>query len=271
MDKTASTLSGRHHPTAVLPSPRLVRSRSGSGPAAAITTPERSSHRFSSSERFTITSVQRSKSTSRTRATNNEGNNINLNSTLTTSILSNPTHNRVHEKKGRDDGYGKLMQRGVSPDINNVGASKRTTSTIKSPSAWALSPGRWSLNSSVWPQPPAKANDGGNNNSSSSVGGRVIKVLKYLKQRKVSSVQEEEYYRFRILHNRLLQLRFINARAEVVRANVKNIAEVCSFYLFFFFLSSKWTYSTTQMERVTMENDYCASQFSQHWLSVYKV
>ncbi|KAH1110999.1 hypothetical protein AAZX31_04G112700 [Glycine max] len=226
MDKTASTLSGRHHPTAVLPSPRLVRSRSGSGPAAAITTPERSSHRFSSSERFTITSVQRSKSTSRTRATNNEGNNINLNSTLTTSILSNPTHNRVHEKKGRDDGYGKLMQRGVSPDINNVGASKRTTSTIKSPSAWALSPGRWSLNSSVWPQPPAKANDGGNNNSSSSVGGRVIKVLKYLKQRKVSSVQEEEYYRFRILHNRLLQLRFINARAEVVRANVKNIAEI---------------------------------------------
>ena len=124
------------------------------------------------------------------------------------------------------------MQRGVSPDINNVGASKRTTSTIKSPSAWALSPGRWSLNSSVWPQPPAKANDGGNNNSSSSVGGRVIKVLKYLKQRKVSSVQEEEYYRFRILHNRLLQLRFINARAEVVRSNVKNIAEVCSFYLF---------------------------------------
>ncbi|KAH1128496.1 hypothetical protein AAZX31_06G297000 [Glycine max] len=224
MDKTASTLSGRHNLTELPPSPRLVRSRSGSSPAAAITTPERSSHRLSSSQRFTITSIQRSKSTSRTRTTNNERNNINLNPTLTTSVSSKPKNNRVQEKKSRDDGFGKFLQRGVSPDNINVGASKRSTS--KSPSAWALSPGRWSLGSPIWSQPPAKTNGSDNGNNDSSVGGGVTKVLKYFKQRKVSSVQEEEYHRFRILHNTLLQWRFINARAEVAMANVKNIAEI---------------------------------------------
>ena len=79
----------------------------------------------------------------------------------------------------------------------------------------------------IWYQPPAKTNGSDNGNNDSSVGGGVTKVLKYFKQRKVSSVQEEEYHRFRILHNTLLQWRFINARAEVAMANVKNIAEVC--------------------------------------------
>ena len=132
-------------------------------------TPERSSHRLSSSQRFTITSVQRSKSTSRTRTTNNERNNINLNPTLTTSVSSKPKNNRVQEKKSRDDGFGKFLQRGVSPDNINVGASKRSTS--KSPSAWALSPGRWSLGSPIWSQPPAKTNGSDNGNNDSSVGG----------------------------------------------------------------------------------------------------
>nr|KYP41426.1 hypothetical protein KK1_037220 [Cajanus cajan] len=93
---------------------------------------------------------------------------------------------------------------------------------MKSPSAWALSPGRWSLGSSFGTHSPAKVN--GNNGG--SVGGSVSKVLKYLKQRKVSSLQEEEYHRFRILYNRLLQWRFINARAKVVMDNVKNIVEI---------------------------------------------
>ena len=62
----------------------------------------------------------------------------------------------------------------------------------------------------------------------SSGGSGVTKVLKYFKQRKVSPKQEEEYHRFRILHNRLLQWRFINARAEIAVASAKNVAEVCS-------------------------------------------
>ncbi|KAK7401439.1 hypothetical protein VNO78_12924 [Psophocarpus tetragonolobus] len=230
MDKTSRTLSG----TVAAATPRLVRSRSGSNPiAAAITTPERSSRRlsFSSSERFTITNAQRSKSTSRTRTTNNnEGNNVKLNPTLTTSF-SSKTNIRVQEKKNRDDGFGKFLQRGVSPDINNVGASKRTSSIMKSPSAWALSPGRWSLDSPRWPLLPAKTNSSSSSNNNKSVSGDgvssgVAKVLKYFKQKKVPSKQEEDYHRFRILHNRLLHWRFINARGEVAMANVKSIAEI---------------------------------------------
>jgi len=122
------------------------------------------------------------------------------------------------------------LQRGVSPDNNsNVGASKRTSS---SPSAWALSPGRWSLGSPIWPQQPAKAPM----RSKSNVGGSVNKVLKYFKQKKVSPMQEEEYHRFRVLHNRLVQWMFVNARAQVAMANVKSMAQVCSFCLLFIFL-----------------------------------
>ncbi|KAL5148128.1 QWRF motif-containing protein 7 [Glycine soja] len=218
MDKTASTLSGHHNLMEVPPSPRLVRSRSGSSPAAAITTPERSSHRLSSSQRFTITSVQRSKSTSRTRTTNNERNNINLNPTLTTSVSSKPKNNRVQEKKSRDDGFGKFLQRGVSPD--NINVHIKVAFGV---GAFAGKVVTW-LSNIV--STPAKTNGSDNGNNDSSVGGGVTKVLKYFKQRKVSSVQEEEYHRFRILHNTLLQWRFINARAEVAMANVKNIAEI---------------------------------------------
>ncbi|WVZ01126.1 hypothetical protein V8G54_027195 [Vigna mungo] len=222
MDKPFHSCSCRNHLTVVPPSPRLVRSRSGNGSAgaAAKTTPERSSGRFSSSERFTITGIQRSKSTSRTRTTNdNEGNNMNLKPTS-----NKQTNTRVQDKKHKDDSFGKFLQRGVSPDNNNsnVGASKRSSSSVKSPSAWALSPGRWSLGSPIWPQPQTKTSLSVN----SGVGGSVNKVLKYFKQKKVSPVQEEEYHQFRVLHNRLLQWRFINARANVAMANVKTMVEI---------------------------------------------
>ncbi|KAL0688376.1 hypothetical protein Bca4012_088053 [Brassica carinata] len=55
-------------------------------------------------------------------------------------------------------------------------------------------------------------------------GGAVAGVLKYFKaQKKISPVQEERYHRFRMLHNRLIQLRFINARAEasILKVNVE--------------------------------------------------
>ncbi|KAG2248640.1 hypothetical protein Bca52824_088268 [Brassica carinata] len=56
-------------------------------------------------------------------------------------------------------------------------------------------------------------------------GGAVAGVLKYFKaQKKISPVQEERYHRFRMLHNRLIQLRFINARAEasILKVNVED-------------------------------------------------
>jgi len=53
-------------------------------------------------------------------------------------------------------------------------------------------------------------------------GGAVAGVLKYfMAQKKVSPVQEEDYHRFRIFQNRLLQWRFVNARTEATMANLK--------------------------------------------------
>ncbi|XLT14835.1 hypothetical protein HN51_060525 [Arachis hypogaea] len=89
-------------------------------------------------------------------------------------------------------------------------------------SAWAMSPGRSSLGSPFVPkavsESPTKANG----------GGVVSKVLNYWKQKKASVIEEEGYHRFRILHNRLLQWRFINARAHFAMARFKTVAEVCS-------------------------------------------
>ncbi|KAK7271563.1 hypothetical protein RJT34_27570 [Clitoria ternatea] len=185
MDKNPRSLSRRNHLSPAPPSPRLVRSRSGTTLAPAVTTtPDRSSHRFSSSERFT--SFPRSKSTSRSRPHNNDGN------TNTTST------NKVQEKK-----------------------------SMHSPSAWALSPARRFLSSPIGPEVPiVKVNGGYNSSGRSESGSGVAKVLKYFKTKKVPKVQEEEYHRFKILHNRLLQWRFINARAMVAMANVQNVAEI---------------------------------------------
>ncbi|KAL5078375.1 hypothetical protein RYX36_017359 [Vicia faba] len=197
MEKNARRiLSGRGQLTVVPPSPRLVRSHSN-GSVAAITTPERTPRRFSSGEK--LTNSHRSKSTSKIRNENIEEN---------TKFIDKKKSN------------SKLLQYGVSPDRN--GASKKTTL----PSAWALSPGRQSLGSPIWPESPPPKAKGSNDNGGGRVGNSVSKVLNYFKQRKVSSMQEEMYHKFKIFHNRLLQWRFINARAEVSMARVKNAAEV---------------------------------------------
>lgn len=93
--------------------------------------------------------------------------------------------------------------------------------TAKSPSAWALSPGRFlgSPAASLSPETSAgKVKSGGTNG--------VSKVWKYLRLKKVSSTEEEENHRFKILHNRLLQWRFVNARAHIAMVNVKKASEV---------------------------------------------
>ncbi|KAM1069867.1 hypothetical protein ACFX13_001785 [Malus domestica] len=86
----------------------------------------------------------------------------------------------------------------------------------RSPSAWALSPGR-SLPWKVAPESPAAVPSTRASRVKSS-GGGVGGVLKYFRlQKKVSPVQEEDFHRFRLLHNRLLQWRFANARAEAAK------------------------------------------------------
>nr|GMC92947.1 QWRF motif-containing protein 7 [Ipomoea batatas] len=89
-----------------------------------------------------------------------------------------------------------------------------------SPSAWALSPGR-SLPSSPAMAVPNSPRSKGFKMDASAVSG----VLKYFKQKKVSPVQQEEYHQFRIMHNRLLQWRFANARAMASIPNIKSAAQ----------------------------------------------
>ncbi|KAJ4913137.1 QWRF motif-containing protein 7 [Raphanus sativus] len=118
-----------------------------------------------------------------------------------------------------------LEQRERGSPRSNTSSKDTKPGASSRPSAWALSPGRVSSSSSAQaastchtpPESPvskAKMRSGG--------GGAVAGVLKYFKsQKKVSRVQEEEYHRFRMLHNRLIQLRFINARTEATMANLK--------------------------------------------------
>lgn len=50
-------------------------------------------------------------------------------------------------------------------------------------------------------------------------------VLKYFRH-KVSPALEEEYHRYRVTYNRMLQWRFANARSEASMAAVKQVAQV---------------------------------------------
>ncbi|CAA3025247.1 Hypothetical predicted protein [Olea europaea subsp. europaea] len=104
---------------------------------------------------------------------------------------------------------------------------RRTRSASTSPSAWALSPGRSSPLPVPVLKPPSletlkwdpKGGGGGRG------GGGMSAVLKFFRQKKVCTVLEEEYLRFRVMHNRLLQWRFANARAETSMAAVKRLAQ----------------------------------------------
>ncbi|XAR66122.1 hypothetical protein NMG60_11012214 [Bertholletia excelsa] len=98
--------------------------------------------------------------------------------------------------------------------------TKSAKSTPTSPSPWALSPGR------ALPCSPAPVKSPSSRRLKVELsGGRVSGVLKYFRQRKVSPVQGEEFHRLRMLHNRLLQWRFANARARASGVALKVVAE----------------------------------------------
>ncbi|GMY07834.1 QWRF motif-containing protein 7 isoform X1 [Fagus crenata] len=123
------------------------------------------------------------------------------------------------QKKQQENNKWFSLQRGSSsPRTNIIGATKGARSVTNSPSAWALSPGR-SLGCPARPESP------GSGGKRAKGGGGVSGVLKYFKQKKVATVQEEEFHRFRVMHNRLLQWRFVNARAEAAMVGVKRVAE----------------------------------------------
>ncbi|KAL3524147.1 hypothetical protein ACH5RR_016981 [Cinchona calisaya] len=141
-----------------------------------------------------------------------------------TEVISTPTSSRNgHRKILREslDDSAKLLRRSKS----KMEVQRQTRSTSTSPSAWALSPGRSLHPQPITPQPFSiqKSKTGGSCNTTTTTKG-VSGVLKYFsKKKKVSYLQEEEYHQFRIMHNRLLQWRFSNARAEVSMTVLKRI------------------------------------------------
>lgn len=215
-----TTHTRQHHPPAA--SPRLIRCRSG---APSISTPDQNNSSFNTSKRF----INRSKSTTRS-STNTKRDEENIDPSTTTSIIS-----RI-QKIGRPDldhqdqsssncknsnGFIRFLKsagRGSNSRVNSSGRKGVKYSPTKSPSAWALSPGRSSP--SLFESPPVSDRE-----TAKTAGGK-SGVLKYFKQKKVSAVEEEDYHRFRVLHNRLLQWRFINARNEATMSTINITAQV---------------------------------------------
>ncbi|GMP69877.1 hypothetical protein CsSME_00028966 [Camellia sinensis var. sinensis] len=211
----------KHHQPAGMPlppSPCLSRSRS-EHPATSPPPPQSLEIHTNRSNSGRSTSVQRSKSTTKSRTKNKvEENNLNP------SMTSPRIPKKLKDQHSIDDHASvKFLQR--TNNVNDqVAVAKRVRSTMPgSPSAWALSPGR----SSPCSSPVLQKSPGGGGR-----GGGMSGVLKYFRQKKkVAMVQEEEFHRFRILHNRLLQWRFVNARAQASRAAMKAVAEKKLFYV----------------------------------------
>ncbi|WCJ36461.1 hypothetical protein M5689_017659 [Euphorbia peplus] len=182
--------------------PRLLRSRSGSeknsvGPTMFT------SQRFSSS---------RARSTSKSRNTSQR---------FTTANQENQDSSL--EFNNKSDGFVRFSRRGTSPGNSPVvTTSKMSKSTATSPSAWALSPGRSLFNNMLPPEKvPVPVVGGERGNKVKGVSG----VLKFFKQKKVSPAGEEEYHKFRVLHNRVMQWRFVNAKAEATMSSMTTLAE----------------------------------------------
>lgn len=199
------------------PSPRLRRS----GSTTRSTTLSENNSCAPNSGQRSVTNP-RPKSTTKSRTNKNEEN---VNPPLPATISSSKQKKPEENTPSKELSFGKFLQRG-SP--RTVGAAKGGRSVTNSPSAWALSPGR-SLGCRVTPEStvgcpvrPESPGSGGRRVR----GADIIGVLKYFKQKKASPLQEEEFHRFRVTQNILLQWRFANARAEAAMASVKRVTEV---------------------------------------------
>ncbi|KAJ8748063.1 hypothetical protein K2173_012620 [Erythroxylum novogranatense] len=193
-----ATLTRRHPPPATSPSPRLVRSRSGV---------ENNSTSPNICQRH---ATNRSKSTSRTGTISNDENLYPSSSGTSRTLSSNFKRKSCQDNRNSTrDGFIRFLQGGSKPrDLGSSAARPKSRSSSTSPSAWALSPGR-----SMLPPLESPVNGGGENGRSKSNGG------------KVSPIQEEEYHRFRVMQNRLLQWRFANARAESAMASTNTMSK----------------------------------------------
>ncbi|KAM1029245.1 hypothetical protein COP1_041805 [Malus domestica] len=215
-------------------SPRLLRSRSGTSSTPTLTLPQNVSRSCTTtpnnSQRFTT--PQRSKSTVKSRTNKNHE--------------EEKVHALKQKKGGQEDiigqqgtnnlgintSFAKLQRGSTSPSPSPRPRKSVSMPSPPSPSAWALSPGR-SLPRKVAPDPPAAVPSTRAARVKFS-GGGVGGVLKYFRlQKKVPPVQEEDFHWFRLLHNRLLQWRFANARAEAAKLAAQRISQDKLFSVWF--------------------------------------
>ncbi|KAI3458313.1 hypothetical protein Pfo_014976 [Paulownia fortunei] len=194
----------RRHQHAAAPgggSPRFLRSKSGS---TALTSSRPEMHSFTLQYSITTKSEE----------------------------ISHSSAKKIKKKKevtdaGGAGGFVRLLPRSMS----KMEVPRRTRSASTSPSAWALSPGRSLPCSSPAPATAAPVPKSPASyeklmkQEAKGGGGGVSGVLKYFRQKKVSPLREEEYHRYRVAYNRLLQWRFANARAEASMAAVKRVAQ----------------------------------------------
>ncbi|KAK3033268.1 hypothetical protein RJ639_033148 [Escallonia herrerae] len=219
-----STQRHRHQAAGKPSLPHLQRSKSGT---PAISLPEIHALTLNSDQRF----VHRSKSTTKSR---------------TTPDQDKPTIFTKKKPQNNGDGFVRFLQR--STTSTNTSAEKRTRLVPTSPSAWAMSPGR---------RPPSPVNKAPTSKKESAAGGGggVNGVLKYFRQKKVSPIQEIDYHRFRLMHNRLLQWRFVNARSESIPATRKIVAEnkLINAWARIFMLRNSIVEKKIQMQRLKQE------------------
>ncbi|KAI5346843.1 hypothetical protein L3X38_014722 [Prunus dulcis] len=193
-------------------SPRLLRSRSGTI-IPTIALPPNNCQRFT---------TPRSKSTTKSRTTSKNHEEERVLVLTQNKGLENAIRQQGTNLNVTTSSFGKLPRGRTSP------SPRPRISSVpppRSPSAWALSPGRY-LPCKVAPESPAVSTKAARVKSSNSGGGGVSGVLKYFRlQKKVSPIQEEDFHRFRLLHNRLLQWRFANARAEASLLVAKRVSQ----------------------------------------------
>ncbi|ERN00721.1 hypothetical protein AMTR_s00106p00098940 [Amborella trichopoda] len=97
--------------------------------------------------------------------------------------------------------------------------------SVSRASAWALSPGR---SPESWNSRRSKSCSGGRNaNSGESKGkpGRIARVLSLFRPKKGGLVRDGDMHTLTCMHTRLLQWRYVNARAEASMKKRKHIAE----------------------------------------------
>lgn len=223
-------------------SPRLQRSRSGASSTISATFSPETQPFSSNSYSYSRISINRSKSTSKTRTITN---------TNTNKVKDKDEENRNPKSQDKDyfpqllpsskkpqemnrENLAAIFHRhGIADDVSKAAEAAKLKAKVKakkersdtsspSPSAWALSPGR----------SPTRAMEqygfgGASKNKKKEGGSGVSSVLSYFRQKKkMPSAREETFHQLRILQTRLLQWRFVNARAEATMAAGKSTAQV---------------------------------------------